>query len=125
MKRTEIPFTWKEFDRAVDKIAHDLQKLGIVSKVNTIYGIPKGGLVLAVALCHRLNKPLVTNIPPADSLIVDEICDTGMTLKSLVNLYHNRYTATIHYVTTSSFRPNVYACLRGKDDWIIYPWERK
>ena len=44
-------FTWKEFDQDVEYIADKCKFL----KFSGIYGIPRGGLCLAVALSHRLN----------------------------------------------------------------------
>ena len=44
-----------------------------------IYGIPRGGLCLAVALSHKLNIELLKE-PRNNILIVDDIYDSGETL---------------------------------------------
>ena len=49
-------FAWSEFDKSVDYIANRCKFL----KFSGIYGIPRGGLCLAVALSHKLNIKLIS-----------------------------------------------------------------
>jgi hypoxanthine phosphoribosyltransferase len=57
-----------------------------------------------------------------NTLVVDDICDTGLTLKNTVGVN----TAVLHYKPhTSCYTPNIYATIHEGDEWIIYPWERK
>ena len=48
-------YSWSEFDESVDYIANQCKKC----KFSGIYGVPRGGLCLAVALSHKLNVQLV------------------------------------------------------------------
>ena len=48
-------FTWSEFDKSVDYIANQCKNI----KLTGIYGVPRGGLCLAVALSHKLNIHLI------------------------------------------------------------------
>ena len=73
-------FTWSEFDKSVDHIASECNSLDI----SGIYGIPRGGLCLAVALSHKLNVNLVSE-PIKNSIIVDDVYETGNTLNSFKN----------------------------------------
>ena len=57
----------------------------IIIKFSSIYGVPRGGLCLAVALSHKLNIKITQN-PMKNSLIVDDIFDTGLTLNSFKNI---------------------------------------
>jgi len=43
-------FTWSEFDKSVEQIANKCK----FKEFSGIYGVPRGGLCLAVALSHRL-----------------------------------------------------------------------
>ena len=43
-------FTWEEFDKSVEYIANQCKFL----EFSGIYGVPRGGLCLAVALSHKL-----------------------------------------------------------------------
>ena len=53
-KKTEIKmisyFTWREFDQSVEQIANKCR----LKDFSGIYGVPRGGLCLAVALSHKL-----------------------------------------------------------------------
>jgi len=55
-----IKFSWEEFDAAADMIADEIKSKGLLKKFTHIYGIPRGGLPLAVALSHRLDKFVTT-----------------------------------------------------------------
>ena len=73
-------FSWNEFDRSVEYIANQCKCL----KLSGVYGIPRGGLCLAVALSHRLNVKL-TEKPIKFSLIVDDVFETGKTLGHFIS----------------------------------------
>ena len=77
-------------------------------------------------------KPIVTQpisdvIAGKNALVVDDVSDTGESLK--VALDHllkmgaaSVKTVTIYYKPRSVFKPDFYATLTS--DWIIFPWER-
>ena len=67
-------FTWSEFDNAVEEIASKCMFL----EFSGIYGVPRGGLCLAVALSHKLKINLISE-PQKNSLIVDDVYETGLT----------------------------------------------
>lgn len=111
-----INFTWPDFDKAVDVLVGQLRPLHFKS----VFGIPRGGLVLAVVLSHRLGVRLFTS-PFDGSLVVDDISDTGRTLK----YYQVRgyKTATIHRVPGTICEPDYWVVERPQGAWIVYPWE--
>lgn len=123
--KVKIYFTWQQFDTAVEEIARRLKATPRLSRVKNIYGIPRGGLVLAVALSHKLNLPIAledTDLP--NLLVVDDISDSGETLREYRDLV--TMTVTIHLAPTSSFVPDIW--VYTKDDpntWIVYPWEKE
>ena len=55
-----------------------------------------------------------------DLLVVDDIADTGETLKDFQNK-HN-VICTFHYHEQSIVKPDFY-CEEKGDKWIVYPWE--
>ena len=95
-------------------------------EIGAIYGLPRGGLPIAVSLSHRLNLPLLMNyydrkvVTNKKILVVDDIADTGQTLEDFDN-EHN-IICTFHYHKQSLVKPNYYVEEKG-DDWIVYPWE--
>ncbi|GIR04373.1 MAG: hypothetical protein CM15mP15_1120 [Prochlorococcus sp.] len=74
-------FTWSEFDKSVEYIADKCKNL----KFSGIYGVPRGGLCLAVALSHKLKIKLISE-PTKNSLIVDDIYETGITLNTFKDI---------------------------------------
>jgi hypoxanthine phosphoribosyltransferase len=107
-------FTWQQFDAAILALSHRLQG----EKIEGIYGVPRGGLVLAVALSHHLRQPLRDSVKD-DTLVVDDIADTGFTLLP----YRHNKIVTLHWVKESLITPLVYFKEKSKEDWIVYPWE--
>ena len=110
-------FSWVDFDRSVDYIAKECNLL----RISGIYGVPRGGLCLAVALSHKLNIKLISN-PLENSLIVDDIYETGHTLNALKNI-----KGAIFFVLISKKEPTWWnsANLSKNDEWIVFPWENK
>ena len=108
-------FTWSEFDKSVDYIANHCKKLNL----SGIYGVPRGGLCLAVALSHKLNVKLIEK-PLKSSLIVDDVFETGITLSKFKNI-----EGVYFFVLVSKKKPiwwntvNTY----NKKEWIVFPWE--
>src|SRR3989344_7897366 len=114
-------YSWSQFDEDAEKIA-DWAK---AQNFKSIYGLPKGGLPLAVKLAHLLDVPLMLNREDLtkDTLIVDDIVDSGETIERLLSsLGHGFRVATI-YCNEDSKKPDFY--VRKKTDWIIFPWETK
>ena len=104
----------------VDKLCINIQRVN--PDIKSVTGIKRGGLIPAVMVSHRLNIPYVESIN-ANTLVIDDICDTGETLKALVQ---GVPTAVLHYKPhTSVFTPTIFAQVHEGDEWIIYPWERK
>ncbi|MDB4549327.1 hypothetical protein N9Z86_00235 [bacterium] len=88
--------------------------------IDSVHGIPRGGLIPAVLISHELDLPYVNVVGP-NTLVVDDIADTGITLENGPGVY----TAVLHYKShTSCFKPTLWSEIHEGDEWIIYPWER-
>lgn len=119
--QTEV-FTWADFDSAIKVLAKKVISSDLV--LTSIYGIPRGGLVVAVALSHSLGLPVLVNRERVTilTLIVDDISDTGNTL--LPFAFESNTIATLHIVPTTRVRPTFFVRIR-KAGWVAYPWEDK
>jgi hypoxanthine phosphoribosyltransferase len=108
-------FTWNEFDKGVEHIANKCKFL----KFSGIYGIPRGGLCLAVALSHKLKINLISE-PIKNSLIVDDIYETGITLKAFKHI-----EGAMFFVLFSKVSPTWWNSVQisEKNEWIVFPWE--
>ena len=110
-----IYFTWSEFDKSVEHIANECKFL----KFSGIYGIPRGGLCLAVALSHKLKINLISE-PIKNSLIVDDVYETGYTLNTFKDI-----EGTMFFVLFSKINPTWWNTVfkSKKSEWIVFPWE--
>jgi len=84
-----------------------------------VYGIPAGGLVLAVYLHYRLKLPLLL-APTENTLVVDDIVDTGFTMSHYMS--KGNFTVAIFSKEGGRWKPSIW--LREKQDkWVRFPWE--
>lgn len=87
--------------------------------IDSVFGLKRGGLIPAVMISHKLDLPYSDVMYP-NTLVIDDICDTGNTLKNCIG----GYTAVLyHKPHTSCYTPNLWAKIHNGDEWIIYPWE--
>lgn len=110
-------YTWNQFDRDAKKIVATLRKSG--HKFDGVYGPARGGLPLAVVISHALNVPLFNKPKTKNTLIVDDIADTGKTLKRYAK---TNTIATLFYHPQSVFEPAIWLRKKGTE-WILFPWE--
>ena len=110
-------FTWSEFDKSVNYIAEQCK----FWKLSGIYGVPRGGLCLAVALSHKLNVQIIER-PLKNSLIVDDVFETGLTLNNFKNIEGANF-----FVLFSKKEPIWWNTvnLSQKKEWVVFPWENK
>jgi hypoxanthine phosphoribosyltransferase len=112
----KVYLSWDDINILVEDLCHTIVSSGV--QIKSITGIQRGGLIPAVMISHKLHIPFVSRINK-DTLVVDDICDTGETLKNTIGMY----TATLHYKPTAIFTPDFYSKEVGTE-WIVYPWER-
>lgn len=151
MSADKLIYSWDDYDNSIKFIHNKLLAGGWTP--DYIVGVKRGGLIPAVSLSHRLNKPLimmscqlrdsddnevrlyeVENISKGKTiLIVDDICDSGITLtKIILNLVYSGFktdnikTCSLIFNKAQNFNVD-YTCStidRLEDKrWIIFPWE--
>lgn len=108
--------TWQQFDLAVSALAERFQDRSIPG----IYGVPRGGLCLAVALSHALELPLLM-APESRCLIVDEVFETGQTLAAL----RQQWPDAAFAVWVSKISPTWWEAVdvTNSQEWLVFPWE--
>ena len=115
--KDKLYLSWNDIERSVDELCVKIQES--LLPINSVHGLARGGYIPAVMISHKLNIPYSTTIL-RDTLVIDDICDSGETLDKSPGLYH----AVLHYKPhTSIFKPTLWAEEMG-DEWIVYPWER-
>ena len=110
-----IYFTWRDFDKSVVQIADKCKNL----EFSGVYGIPRGGLCLAVAISHKLKINLISK-PKKNSLIVDDVYESGITLKTYKDI-----EGAMFFVLFSKIKPTWWntVFISKKSQWIVFPWE--
>ena len=108
-------FTWSDFDKSVQQIANKCRSI----EFSGIYGIPRGGLCLAVALSHKLKINLISE-PKKNCLILDDVYETGITLNTFKDV-----EGAMFFVLFSKIKPTWWNSLfiSEKREWIVFPWE--
>lgn len=118
--------TWDYIDTAADYLAEKITESQML--IEAIYGVPRGGLIIASLLSHRLSIPLIMSRVSSQHeneniLVVDDICDSGKTLEKYKIF---RYPIiTIHHKKSARVKPMFYYEVISETDWIVYPWERE
>ncbi|WP_300755451.1 phosphoribosyltransferase [uncultured Brachyspira sp.] len=122
--------SWTDIDEAIDILAKQIEDSKIHYEV--IYGLARGGLVPAVMLSHRLKIPMVLNMEEVwrlkvknkAALIVDDISDTGETLKYFDDQKFDIATLFVRE-HTSKIKPRYNYKNINHDNWLLFPWETK
>ena len=121
--KSKIYLSWDIIETLVDVIAIHVKKSVNNLEIDSVMGLPRGGLIPAVMLSHKLDLPLVSE-PTEKTLIVDDICDSGETFIEIYNKYPNSPFACLHLKPhTTKFTPHIWAISWISDDWVVYPWE--
>lgn len=146
--------SWMQYFQLVDKLK-EMILFHAHEKFDLVVGISRGGLMPALLLSEIFNVPLDIIVASSytkenkqsklklgnpsylcfpditkDSnlLIVDDLCDTGKTMESVVNLYKekgfkNIKTGVLYYKRGSQFDPDYFAAGADEDSWVMFPYE--
>ena len=107
--------SWNDFGQTVERIAEVYGD----RRFSGIHGIPRGGLVLAVALSHRLELPLLLEAQPG-CLLVDDVFETGRTLAPYRQLAEAELLVWISKAEPLWWRA---VEVTSSAEWIVFPWE--
>lgn len=145
-------YTNENLIKGINKLARQVTNDNFVPAL--VIGVLRGGVVPAVYLSHWFQSPMVaiewstrdnavgkqidqkifdTISKNKKVLLVDDICDSGLTLNEIVSeikgktKLDNIRTAVLHYNSGQTiFKPDYYhlEINKEKDDrWIVYSWE--
>lgn len=120
--------SWSDIDIVIENLAIQIIQSG--KKYNHIYGIIRGGLVPAVMLSHKLNIPMSAIAPTgiilsSNALVVDEIYDSGKTIKEFLEFNDDVDIAVL--LSKDKNAPVQFIGLDASHNttWIEFPWEKK
>ena len=117
--------SWELIEDCVTDIAFYLKDTG--KDFKGVFGVPRGGSLLAVMLSHKLDITYITDfrkVDDGDIIVIDDIVDTGKTFQ----FYKEQpETKDAHYVTIHEHKQSIikpdYSVIDKQDKWIVYPWE--
>ena len=140
--------SWGEIEEATERLGTSISSSGFEPEF--LIGITLGGLIPLTLLAKQLKikdvltihahsyektekKDLLIKYPPnADLrgkrvLLVDEIADTGETLRAISKILTEEYgailkTAVLVRKKTCSFTPDF--SVIETDAWVVFPWEK-
>lgn len=153
MKFKCVLYTWDDIQKLCKKLSEKIKKSGYSPDV--VVAIARGGWIPARIVCDHLDikdlysvktehwgvvatktgeakitQPLNVNLEGKKVLIVDDVADTGDTIRLV--LEHVRElspsdvkVAVVDYKKTSKFLPDFYAAEMENWKWIVYPWSIK
>jgi len=141
-------YSWNDFETDCYSLEKQIDNSRWIP--DYIVGIKRGGLIPAVKLSHLFGKPLILvscqtrdgnsfvdlleaeRIPKQKNiLIVDDICDSGLTFEKIVDTFiENNFLSirccALYYNTSQPFTIdyNAREIDRLTDSkWIVFPWE--
>jgi hypoxanthine phosphoribosyltransferase len=123
--------TYNDYDHMLDKMVNYIEGHAIHGELDFVYGPKRGGLPIAVhmshhldlkyldkGLLHELNKDELERV-----LFVDDIADTGKTLKDIgIWLGFKPITAVLFVKDRSVITPDYW--VETCNDWVTFPWEK-
>jgi len=141
--------TWGDITSAVSHVVDTITSSGY--EVEVVVGILRGGVIPAVLIADKLDvkdvgtmdikfyqapgvtgkepylrQPLTLPIHGRSVLVVDDISDTGLTLKVALDVVRHHAprsvrTATLYVKPWTKLVPDYYAVVT--EEWIVFPWD--
>jgi len=130
---------WGSYDTAVEQLAERIRLAGVTP--GGVMGVPRGGLIAAVMLSHQLDVPFVPfrkDRITSDLLLVDDICDTGHTLSSILGpqdgteVQYRPLAIGVVVCKPKGYRyleeglwelRTFFGMAAATEDWIVFPYE--
>lgn len=124
--------SWAEFDRCIDQMGvtffHALKAKEKGTNACGIYGEPRGGLPIAVALSHLLKLPVLTDMPANAQVIwVDDIFDSNATWGVAEACARSIGTDlfAMAWFSRGLPPPGTWSMEHLETDiWLVFPWEK-
>jgi GTP cyclohydrolase I len=118
----KVYYSLDQFQQDVMELAGKIEfanrrMVGAHIAYSSIYGVPQGGIPVAMELSRQMNIPLVDKDPDGDCLIVDDIVDSGATRAK----FDGKDFACLHVKPHTKAMPDFF--VHETSDWIVYWWE--
>ena len=108
--------TFDEIQQWINELAEQTK-----GKYNGVYGVPRGGLILAVLYSYRLNIPLL-GAPQKGCLVIDDDIGTGLTISAYVGKYD---TAVMYSNTTCPVKTTYLYKYYDNENYKEFAWNKE
>ncbi|MCW5772184.1 MAG: xanthine phosphoribosyltransferase [Rhodospirillaceae bacterium] len=136
-----FPVSWQELHRDAKALAWRLSEMG---NFNTVVAITRGGLVPAAIVARELDLRVIDTVCVAsydhqdqgsvailklpagdgsDMLIVDDLVDTGGTLREVRKRLPKAHYATVYAKPAGRPLVDTFVTEVSQDTWIHFPWD--
>ena len=138
-----FPVTWEELHRNAKALAWRLNSLGVFKG---IIAVTRGGLVPAAIVARELDIRLIDTFCVVSYnqktkgdvkilkestvanngegwLIVDDLVDTGETIKAIRSSLPNAHYATVYAKPSGREQVDTFITEVSQDTWIYFPWD--
>jgi hypoxanthine phosphoribosyltransferase len=117
-------YNWDQFRCDSSLLARAIQKNygDFLKTCKGVFGVPRGGIPLAMELSKILNIPIVSRHTKAVELymlVCDDIVDSG----KVRSKFSDHVFVSIHMKPWTDEKPDLYVHMTDK--WIVYPWEKE
>lgn len=127
--------SWEQYVKLLYELKRHILETDWYAAITRIYGVPRGGLPIAVFLSHHLGLQLISEAPSSlyfalaheknrSLLIVDDIVDTGKTIEHYQKHCPGHWFASLVVKTSLAGRiPDVYTLATPGGQWVKFPYE--
>lgn len=114
-----VKITWEQVQQRVDAIV-SVRHLWC-GDVQTVHGVPRGGLVPAALVAGAANLPLVEE-PDAGTLVIDDLVESGRTARRYLPLDRCATFIALYHKPGAPSGFTLHSQL--VEGWLEFPWER-
>lgn len=132
--------SWNDFDLLTKQIVQYYQS----SDIKLIVGLSRGGLPLSVTLSNLMGIPMVPlewqtrdgsaqdmdklitlnmEYTSSEVLFVDDLCDSGTTIKQIQGFFEDPKFATLIDKLPQEGLVQYAPIIDDSNSWIVFPWE--
>lgn len=106
--------SWQEIEDFIDKLSS-------LKKYDSVYGIPRGGLLLAIMYSYKNNVPLLL-APKKGCLVIDDDIGTGLTITPFIGKYD---TAVMYSNAQCEIKPTYVYKYYDEEKYKVFAWNKK
>ena len=137
-----LKVSWKEVHRNTKALAEKVKPKG---PWNKIVAITRGGLIPAAIIAKELDTRIIdtvsiesynnkkrskltifkrSNVDKNKLLIIDDVVDTGRTVKAVKKIYPNAHIGTLYAKPAGIPFIDSFVKKVSQDTWVVFPWEK-